>query len=370
MMPNGTMFLRILMLLALSLVSSAAIAQESSCTKWCEVATDFANTFFTDPATALDDMLGQDAPHCRSLVPKDYKSPPDEARNLDLSRMTGLTAACRMESRITASVFLGKDAGGELRRNTVRITFTDSSGSESVCTGVFLSIEYILTAGHCSCGQISSYLIQYQHDTAPVADGFRLSALQIVRFDGYSCDVANDPNAPDQIGRDLALLRVDPDSLDSEVPDPIKIVSMIDLARAGITPRLAIVGYGKTEAGILPDRLKFGYSTVRDAFCQRGFYRGSVCAMFREFVMSSTLEHSDVLGVDSCGGDSGGPVFQIRKSEVPGKAFDPILIGLTSRGLSGVVQDNRLICGGGGIYTAVGTKPVLDWLDSQGIHIR
>jgi hypothetical protein len=266
-------------------------------------------------------------------------------------------------------VFDGIDAGQELRQNIVRISFDNPDGTTGVCTGVFVSTDYILTAGHCSCGVEVSYRIRYQVTPDPIGEGAKLELVgPVQRFSGYDCSVANTRNAPPQIGRDLALLRIDINKLTyPNVPSPIAVASLVGLGRNGIPLRLAIVGYGYTETGELPQHLKYGYSTVRDPFCVRGFYQLSVCAMFREFVMSSTVAETDELGVDSCGGDSGGPVFSIRETE---QGFVTVLVGITSRALAGVAQDPRLICGGGGIYTAVGTTAVLDWLEGFGVHIR
>jgi hypothetical protein len=63
---------------------------------------------------------------------------------------------------------------------------------------------------------------------------------------------------------------------------------------------------------------------------------------------------------DTCGGDSGGPVFWIQD----GLAW---LVGVTSRAAPGVQQNATLHCGGGGIYTLIGRRDVHAWLRANGV---
>jgi hypothetical protein len=46
------------------------------------------------------------------------------------------------------------------------------------------------------------------------------------------------------------------------------------------------------------------------------------------------------------------------------------LVGLVSRGIRGVRHPYPGFCGGGGIYTAVGTLPVLHWLTKNGVAFK
>jgi secreted trypsin-like serine protease len=68
---------------------------------------------------------------------------------------------------------------------------------------------------------------------------------------------------------------------------------------------------------------------------------------------------NDARPVDTCGGDSGGPVFLMGTK-------GPRLIAVTSRAAPASRNDNPDHCGGGGIYTLLGRKTVLDWLEAHG----
>ncbi len=266
-----------------------------------------------------------------------------------------------------------------------RIEFSDARG-DHICTGVLLSTDAILTAGHCGCGSKYRAEIQYRPvETSPESAfaPFEVSGGPIL-FPGYDC---RDPGRT-QAGRDLALLRIVPFSYGSGVAvitwadrrlplrfnfpvirSTVQVLSQEDLRS------LYIVGFGATESGSLTRNLQGANVGLISRNCRRGRVFLSICAMFREFALGRTSSDPGSKPVDSCGGDSGGPAYRMdtdAKVAVDGQTIDDVsqrtLVGIVSRALSGVAHPYPGYCGGGGIYTAVGTRPVLDWLRSQNVQ--
>jgi hypothetical protein len=229
-----------------------------------------------------------------------------------------------------------------------------------ICTGTLMTETLVLTAGHCGCGLRGSYSVSFsqnarQPDPAHITpvDGAPILFDQQVCRDGV---LAN--------GNDLALIRlsrpVRPDSPIglSQWPGygfPSELIfDLRDKIVRGL--RLTVVGYGYTGAGTIGVRNQ-GQVSVYSFDCEdSGLVR--ICSPFAEMVLA------DQAGTrapnDTCGGDSGGPVFWMRG----GMAW---LIGVTSRAAPGVRQNAGLHCGGGGIYTLIGRKDVHAWLRANGV---
>ncbi|WJI42194.1 trypsin-like serine protease [Mesorhizobium sp. C120A] len=241
----------------------------------------------------------------------------------------------------------------------VKIVFKAEDGSPAFCTGVAVAADRILTAGHCGCGIPESYSVRFLSAPNLSSEDITLDRAPVV-FPGFDCIRELEP----QPGRDLAVLYLQIAGEDIKPPP----IAQMTLPFEGTTARRAfIAGYGRTETGAFPNGLLGAFTPIKDYFCIRGGYAGSPCASFREFVLSDLIS-SAVPGVDSCDGDSGGPVYWFGKT----MGHDGIeevhrfLIGITSRGLSGVPQYGATSCGGGGIYSVVGHVDVLAWLSVNG----
>jgi hypothetical protein len=259
-----------------------------------------------------------------------------------------------------------------------KIEFSDARGRHS-CSGVLLSVDAVLTAGHCGCGR--NYEIFIQNQRVEKAKGDPFTHLEVASgpflFPGYVCSSP----AITGVGHDLALLRIMPLKLDP--PDSVDIGnSRVDLKFPIIRPgvqvlsdlhlkSLFIVGFGATESGALARNLQGANVGLISRHCVQGHVFQSYCASFREFAMGRTPNAAGV-PADSCGGDSGGPAYRMDSDfafDVGGAGVQAIsdrtLVGIVSRALAGVVHPYPGLCGGGGIYTTVGTRPVLEWLKSQ-----
>jgi Trypsin len=348
-------------------VSTQAEAQEgSACVDYCRAILRMGQAFDV-PLSNRDSEID-----CGRIVSEEGANPADvinffnwpEAEAECIGKTQALPAGRSAETRSAFDrVSNGAPASKKFWEQTARIRYTGRRGPE-VCTGVFLGTSHVLTAGHCSCGESGSYVLELQNGST-FADGRESLPLagDVVRFPGYKCT----PNMDDQPGLDLAILPVKITFENIRQPsDKPRAISMFDIESRDPVPQLAITGYGNTEELTLPDHLRVGFGAVGDPFCRWGSFKGSICAMFREFALISG--NNAGRGVDSCGGDSGGPVFAMRQ-EPSGEAA-PVLVGITSRGLRGVRQGFGRECGGGGIYTAVATHSVLGWLTGQGIEVE
>lgn len=250
-------------------------------------------------------------------------------------------------------------------REVVKITF-DAPGGPALCSGIAVAIDRILTAGHCGCENPETYVVtvskeRFKNDSLSLTK--HTLAKPPVLYRGFDCNNAGLP----QPGRDAAILHLATPIEGLRVPPAAAMFPISNDTKS----QIIVAGYGRTIEGNFPAGLLAARTSVVDHFCALGQVSSSICAPFREFVLSS-LVTAIAAGVDTCDGDSGGPVYWI----FPGRDSAGVtrlrrfLIGITSRGLAGVPQFGVAGCGGGGIYTTVGSVEMLGWLAANGAPLE
>ena len=262
----------------------------------------------------------------------------------------------------------------------VKIEFKTVDGQDDLCSGFLFAAEFaagaqVLTAAHCSCGQPNSYRIFHDIPGGDSKVFFVLASLP-ARYGDYSC--ALPPEG--QIGRDLAMFWIKTKgetlSQSNATPSLPLIATMHQVYRDTATRRLVGVGYGRNESRDLPPVAVAAAIPIQSFFCAGGAFAASACASFREFVLADTSAGPGTNRPDSCGGDSGAPIFWIPPLPATGglnptdvKSSQRFLVGITSRALDGVQHNSGTTCGGGGIYTAVGHPDVIRWLTANGVIV-
>jgi len=201
------------------------------------------------------------------------------------------------------------------------------TGEEVGCTGVLIAPGAVLTAGHCAT---ATEVLLDAADYATSGGELYTVAEVVVHPDG------------DEVV-DLAVLLLD--GATDIPPAPLALGCALDEALVdGAGVRL--VGYGATDRfGTIPTSLLHeALGEVQDHDCD-ALERGC-----REAISPGGELIAGGDGVDTCIGDSGGPVYL----ETPWGLF---LVGITSRG----VTDATAYCEGGGIY--VRPDAFVGWLE-------
>ncbi len=240
-------------------------------------------------------------------------------------------------------------------QRVVGISFKDRLGVQRICSGLFIAKGYVLTAAHCTCHE-NPYLIT---NLKFIDHKWRRATLHR-RFPGYNC--AKGPTA----GDDLALLVI---RRNLSIANGLKVCSAYSLLQ-NIPPtanlikfpprRVTVAGYG--FEGDRPDSwgLRRAASVAPNTYsCHEPLATALGCSPLREFILGAARTDGELR--DTCAGDSGGPVYLKSNG-----GMQPI--GIVSRGLPiRQVFGVRGKCGSGGIYTHLGRKDVLEWLQDNGV---
>jgi len=202
------------------------------------------------------------------------------------------------------------------------------------CSGVLIDPSWVLTAGHCA----SSVQVVHLDTTDTEAPG---ETLPVADFFAY-------PDAFNSF--DVALVQlaepsqVTPARLAMEciIEDYLQLDAAATLVGFG-----AIDPWGQTATSLL----HAADLTIRDPACE-SVYAGCNTAAMPD---GELIAGGD--GVDSCDGDSGGPLFLHS-------ADGPWLVGITSRAAIPATDP----CGDGGIYVRVDS--VVSWIEqTAGIYL-
>ncbi|MCB9679362.1 MAG: serine protease [Alphaproteobacteria bacterium] len=208
-------------------------------------------------------------------------------------------------------------------------------GSMPGCTGTLVAPNVVITAAHCVTPE------------APTA--VRTGSVNAVQG-GQLIPVANatfHPSYDGYAGVDLAVLQLQTPSnspITTIATDCVEAEAVYDGAPA------AIVGFGSTnpQGTQYPDVLYEAMSSIRDADCSQDVLNGMQTTCEPALRPAGELAAGGN-GIDSCYGDSGGPLY------VQGDDAIWYLAGVTSRGFA--AQN----CGSGGVYVRPDTH--LAWIE-------
>lgn len=200
-------------------------------------------------------------------------------------------------------------------------------GADATCTGTLIAPDIVLTAGHCI--DIEPY--EVRTDTIDYASGGDRIPVKWAR--AY-------PNWESKY--DVGVIM-----LDHVARGRARKIAPACAARDALVQgaMVHLVGFGLTA----PDadsntQLREVDVPIMDPTCEDDVSCQSAVAPHGEFLAGG-------LGVDSCFGDSGGPVFMET-------AEGPALLGVVSRGLA----IPGAACGGGGVY--VRADKIVSWAQS------
>ena len=201
-------------------------------------------------------------------------------------------------------------------------------GTSGTCTGTLVAPDVVLTAGHCA--DIDP--VRVAVDTPTYTDGgVRVAVAQVIPYPDWknSYDVA-------------VLVLAQP--IEGVAPRALATSCTYDGFARG--SEVHLVGYGLDDpTGTGTNTvLREAMATVLDPSCMGGRGCRAQLAPGGEFVAGGD-------GINSCYGDSGGPVYL----DTPRGVF---AIGAVSRGVDGASEP----CNGGGIY--VRTDKIADWIET------
>jgi hypothetical protein len=210
-----------------------------------------------------------------------------------------------------------------------------SYGRSVGCTGVLVAPDVVLTAGHCTGGIKRVVLNTHDYEDDP---GEEIEVSEVHEYENSWKTY------------DIAVLVLEEASSVTPTPIALDCVADYDLVNGA---DVAIVGFGniKENGNGSTSKKHEGYTYIQDADCDQDEIAGY------ESGCNWPVSPGGELGaggndVDSCYGDSGGPLYLMTE-------YGPYVAGLTSRSYDGVPW--KTPCLYGGIY--VRPDAVVDWIE-------
>jgi endonuclease G len=203
------------------------------------------------------------------------------------------------------------------------------------CTGVLVAPTVALTAGHCNDPTLRAILVGTS-SLARESEGETINVVQRIEY----------PSSDETV--DLTVLVLERASRFR----PRAIATGWAAADIRDDARVAIVGFGAIDrnATTFVNNLQEAETTITDADCTRRPGCNAAVAPGGEIGAGG-------MGVDTCPGDSGGPLYLMTD-------YGVYLAGITSR----AYDDAQYDCADGGIYAR--PDKVIDWIEqSAGVAI-
>lgn len=210
------------------------------------------------------------------------------------------------------------------------------SGDQQFCSGTLIAPTVVLTAGHCNDGSLDNVLIGTS-SLARESEGESISVIKKVEYETA-------PGLKDSLSSaDLTVLVLAQPSKFA----PRAIASgwaKLDIQNGA---QVHLVGFGAIDRDgtQFVNELQEATTTITDADC-------TASAGCNPPVQPGGELGAGGMGIDTCGGDSGGPLY------LP-TPYGTFLAGATSRGY----DDNQFYCSEGGIY--VRPDKFLAWIEAS-----
>jgi len=200
------------------------------------------------------------------------------------------------------------------------------------CSGVLIAPSLVLTAGHCDSDELDAVFLG-GNDLWDMDNGELIPILQRTRYPNHTRTF------------DVTLLALETPA----ITQPSAVVRDCALADLLDGAAVEIVGFGTTD--------RFGTQTSHVLMSARTTITDADCSQADVGCHQDVQPGGELIaggdGVDTCEGDSGGPLFLWTSTG------EPVLAGVTSRAVSPASPP----CGHGGIYTRL--DAISDWIEQE-----